>query len=376
MAWKKWMGTLTFGTLASSIAVAGNGCSSSATTGPTDGGAASDVVVVKHPDSGIAMSNGDGSSSSGDDGGGDSGSSLYDGTTGQPCKTDMDCRTNPNGPGSNVCTNDVVYTGSLGDAAVFPTPICVIDGPCDPTANGTVTGMPDQYNIAYCDGDPTDPASPGICLPSTNPPTAGKGICVPQCSFTTNGAAATGCEGNDICWSYGFSTDATGAPLGIGYCYGGCTSDADCTAAGSNASQAADQVQHCDTLYGICTTTVTTPSLAIGAGCNSSLMTETCDCVSNQQNNLGFCSSFCKQGGTSECPTGWICDLQEPLTLTDEMDASMPGWTTINLGLAGFCTPACNIDAGGATMTDSGACPPNSSCQTADVGGPDCLPLQ
>jgi hypothetical protein len=277
--------------------------------------------------------------------------------------TDADCDT-PTGPGVHVCSNDVIY----GDAAVFPKPVCVLPGECDPLANGT-------GQLAFCDGDPTDPASPGVCVPNTNPPESGKGTCFPQCNFKTDGSAATGCVGKDVCQTDGFGTDSSGNPLGIGYCYGGCATDSDCSAAGANAAMAADRAQLCDTLYGICTATVTPPTLAIGAGCNSSVTTSTCDCIANANNNLGFCSTFCKQGG-SECPSGWTCDLSLPTTLTNSMDATVAGWTQDNPGMGGFCTPSCNVGTGMATGTDSGVCPANTSCQAGDVDGPDCLPLQ
>jgi len=364
MAWKKLIGIVASGALVGVVAFAGNGCSSSKTsngTGPTDGS------TSDHKSGSSSGGSGSGSGATGDDGGDGSTTGTYDGTTGQPCTTDAQCHT-ATGPGVNACSNDVLFTGSLGDAALYPTPICIMPGTCDPLANGADM-------IAFCDGDPTDPASPGICYPTTNPPTAGKGTCFPQCQYKPDGTAAVGCQGTDVCQAYGSGTDTNGNPIGIGICYGGCTADADCANSGTNASVAADKTQKCDALYGICSTTVTPPSLGIAAGCNASSTTVSCDCISNPNNNLGFCSTFCVQGGTGQCPTGWFCDTQLPTTVQNAQDATVTGWTQPNPGLGGFCAPLCNVDSGVAD-TDSGACPSNSSCQSGDLGGPCCLPLQ
>jgi len=289
----------------------------------------------------------------------------YDQTTGQACTSDADCHT-AGSPGVNLCSNDVVYKGSLGDAALYPTPICVSPGACDPLANGA-------NRIAYCDGDPTDPASPGICYPTTIPPMTGKGTCFPQCQYQPDGTAAIGCQGKDVCKAYGTGTDSNGNPVGIGVCYGGCVTDADCSTAGANASSAADRVQKCDVLHGICTSTVTPPTLAIGAGCDVS-STTACNCITSPDGGTsGYCSTFCREGAAA-CPGGWICDFSLPTTLTSAADATLAGWTQDNPGMGGFCAPACNIDSGLADP-DGGSCPASSTCQASHVGGPDCLPV-
>jgi hypothetical protein len=366
MAWKKLIGIMASGALVGVVTFAGNGCSSSSSKATGGDGGGTDSGVKKDGSGSSSGGSGSSSGASGDDGG--DGGPSYDGTTGKACMTDADCHT-ATGPGVNACSNDVLFTGSLGDAALYPTPVCIMPGECDPLANGS-------GQLAFCDGDPADPASPGVCVPNTNPPESGKGTCFPQCNFKTDGSAATGCVGKDVCQVEGFGTDSSGNPLGIGVCYGGCVTNADCSAAGSNATMAADKDQLCDTLYGICTTTVTAPPNPIGAGCDDSGTTSPCFCISNENNNLGFCSTFCIEGGTGQCPSGWICDLNLPTTLTNSMDASEPGFSQPNPGLGGFCAPACSIDSGVAMGTDSGACPSNSNCQSGDVGGPDCLPLQ
>ena len=279
--------------------------------------------------------------------------------TGKACTVDADCLS-PCGPTGDVCSNDVIYM-PFGGAAVFPSPICVPTAPCNPLANGA-------GQLAFCAGNPSDPASPGVCVPDTSPPEAGMGTCYPQCNFKADGSAATGCVGKDLCRFQGIGTDSSGNPLGIGVCYGGCVTDADCSASGS-------KTQHCDTLYGICTTTVTTPTEALGAGCDASGTTSPCNCMANENSGVGFCTAFCTEGG-NECPSGSICDMSLPTTVTSMADASVPGFTQDNPGLSGFCSPACIVDGGAATGTDGGVCPPNSTCQAGRVGGPDFLPLQ
>ena len=300
---------------------------------------------------GSSGSSGSSSGSSGSSGSssGSSGGATYDGTTGKSCTTDADCQP-AGGPGVNRCSNDILFS----TGALFPTPVCILPTACDPGTDG---------GIHFCDG-PDDPSSPGVCLPTTSPPETNMGICLPQCDFSPSGSAATGCAGKDQCDIYGIGSDASGDPLGIGYCYNGCDTDADCTSAGAN--------QHCQANEGICVTTVQTV-LPMGDGCDStSTTTPTCNCIANTTTNLGYCGQFCKVGGT-ECLSGWICDPQLPTTLTSSTDATIAGWTSDNLGMAGFCAPTCSGNPG-KTQLDGGACPTNSTCQTGDVGGPDCLP--
>jgi hypothetical protein len=218
---------------------------------------------------------------------------------------------------------------------------------CNPGTDG---------NLHFCDG-PDTPSSPGVCLPTA---TAGQGICLPQCGFKTDGSAATGCKGKDVCYPAAFSQDTTGAIIGLGYCFGGCAADADCPSGNK-----------CQTNLGECLTTTTTASAA-GTGCNSTTTTgNACNCFSNQTTNLGYCANFCSIGGAS-CPTGWSCETDLPTTLTSTNDASFPGWTKSNTGMGGVCTPKCTV--GGTAQFDGGVCPPNSTCQTGTVAGPDCLP--
>jgi hypothetical protein len=248
------------------------------------------------------------------------------------------------GPGVNKCSNGKIF--NIGQ--LFPTPICIVppsvQGNCDPGQDG---------NIHYCDG-PDDPSSPGICLPNGSNTV---GICLPQCTFRTDGLAPVGCQGKDACSVYGFGQDATTSQLiGIGYCLGGCEADADCATG-----------QRCQVDEGYCVNTPATGELPVGTGCNVAANPQpACDCIASTSDNLGYCAQYCKVGGVA-CPSGSTCDAGLPTTLAGAGDATVAGFSKQNTGLAGFCAPACVV--GGTTK-----CPPNSTCQSLSAAGPDCTP--
>jgi hypothetical protein len=338
----------------------GCGSSSSKEEPGTDGGSDALAFTV-HPDgstsSGSSSSTGSSSTSS---------KLAYDGTTGAACQSDLDCQP-ANGPGLNTCsTSSAVFTG----AVVYPTPVCI--GKCMFTNNNM---------LQFCDGvatDTTDP--PGVCIPSEalGPPNSTQpGYCLPWCQFEAGGTAPVGsngsapaCQGNDVCSPFvffpSFETDAgLLPPLGIGYCFGGCTADSQCPT--GNA---------CLTSEGICVppAAVTTPS-PLGTVCTSSA---SCDCNLNDDGGAGHCTQFCITGSsTAACPAGYVCDASEPAALPDpdSPGATEAAFTTQNPGLSGSCFPACTpagtADAGTA---DSGTCPPNSTCTTGNAVGADCQP--
>jgi hypothetical protein len=343
MSWKKLLGLAASGVLVSVAAVAGNGCSSSnsSTGGAQD--AASEGIIHHEAGSSSGVSS-SGGTDSGDDG---SSSGSFDGTTGKACTTDADCHS-PTGPGTNKCTSDGFF-GSAGGNTLYPTSVCLNLANCNP-GDGTT--------VVFCDGDPTNPSSPGVCLSTGS---AGKGICLPQCNFKQDGSAVTGCTGKDACFGTGFfNTDASGANIGIGYCFGGCDTDADCSVTG----------QHCQADEGLCVKSVVTPDageLAIGTGCNSNGTTApSCNCIA-PSSGLGYCAQFCVTG-RNECATGQVCEAQLPTQLIDTAtDATIAGWTKQNPGMGGWCAPTCTGEGGTCTY-------PNSTCQTGTVAGPDCEP--
>jgi hypothetical protein len=245
------------------------------------------------------------------------------------CASDADCRA-PNGPGINKCTNGGLFAGP---DAIYSTPICMSLTNCDPGTDG---------NAHFCDG-PDVPTSPGICL-STG--TAGRGICLPKCTIPPSGGPPAGCAGNDACY---FVSYMPGQAEGVGYCFGGCRSDADCAKAGTG--------QHCQANEGICVRTVL-PVQPTGTGCNvnTANTTTSCNCLSDPTTGLGYCTTFCVEKQPS-CSPGYVCETNVPTTA---------GLNVGHPGLAGYCAKSCASDAGG-------ACPPNSTCQAGTVWGPDCL---
>ena len=184
---------------------------------------------MKH-EGGSSSGSSSGGGDSGDDGSSSGGS--YDGTTGKACASDTDCHP-PGGPGVNKCTSGGIF-GSAGGNDLYPTAVCLDIQNCDPGTDG---------NLHFCDG-PDAPTSPGVCLSTGSP---GKGICLPQCSFKPDGSAVTGCQGKDSCFVAGFEADPNNAnaAIGIGYCFGGCTADADCATG-----------QKCQTDSGLCLKTL------------------------------------------------------------------------------------------------------------------------
>jgi hypothetical protein len=354
MTFRKWFGVTVASALLGALVGTSNGCSSSNNaSGPGD--ASEDGPPVRHPD-GSDIDTGLGGG--GDDGGDAVATTPYDGTTGNPCTMDSQCKgTGAGAPGINKCTTDAnIFT--LGE--LFPTGVCIVPPqvPCDPCGGKT----PCDNFIHGCDG-PDGPSAPGVCLPRSNPAKVGDGICLPACAFKGDGSMPAGCQGKDACNAIAFDPTQT-PPVGIGYCFGGCTADTDCVTG-----------EKCDTTTGLCVKTVTPPTKNLGDGCNmmeANMMPPPCNCVYGTLSGLGFCTLFCTVGG-SQCPSGWVCDAQEPTTLIGPNDASVPGFMTQNTGLAGFCVPQCGVD-GGTIATDSGTCPTNTTCQTGSATGPVCVP--
>jgi hypothetical protein len=330
--------------------------------------------------------------SDGGDDGSDGGPVAYDGTTGRMCTTDAQCA-GPGGPGINQCSTSLVSVLAGVTIAPLPTPICMVPpGPngynCDPAPASDPTGM----YIHGCDGPDGSASTPGICVSFSTPPVTGQGYCLPACTFLFDGSAPTGCVGNDTCTPIagaGYS-DATGNIVGgVGYCQGTCEKDSDCSGLGTGWV--------CQTEIGQCTQHKKTFTKALGSACNAG--TTACNCLTNINTNLGFCTSSCIVGGTVPCPNGWQCDnLQAP---------NGPNGTPIpeNAMTPGVCLPACSLPGDGGTSPEASTgvdaatgsdaatdaspapadaapegstvlttCLPNSMCQIETGQGAECLP--
>jgi hypothetical protein len=343
------------------------GCGSdSGGSSPDSGAPTNDAATVFHRDAASATPS--------EAGGETSLTSLYDGTTGLPCASDADCQP-VGGPGVAVCSLSLTPT-------VYPTPVCMILG-CDPGA--------DNF-IHYCDG-PDDPSSPGICLAVTST----QSLCLPQCAFAGDGSPSQGCIGHDACSFYGAGVDSNNDVVGVGYCWGACTADAQCPSG-----------TFCQINQGECVTTAMTPSKALGQACTAADSTSgACSCnldlSSTATNPPGLCTQSCQVGLTDNaCPSGFVCQAFEPNTLTGATaGSSTPGFTTQNTGLLGLCEAACtpgdaggggtvveadaSSDEGGAvTASDAstssgtgaggGACPAPATCDTSTAAGATCTP--
>ncbi len=384
MAIRKWYGLLVAGGLVGVIAA---GCSSSNETAAGDAG---DAGVRKMLDGAISIS--------GDDSGA---TGAFDGTTGRECKQDSDCVGADGGAGINTCSVDYGFTITGVSVSLWATPVCIIPPPqssaagnCDPVPAGVDDGLPH-----FCDG-PDDPTSPGLCLPfDLNNPQPGQGVCYPLCTFGLDGQKPTGCVGTDVCFPVTFLRSSTsGTVTGYGFCAGGCDKDADCAGLGAGFV--------CQTDIGYCTMTKVTRTKAIGAACMAATAAGTaddiaCNCDSDATTGVGVCANACIVGGLP-CADGQICDagFQNPIVFTSSAggaSVSVPV-TAQNPGIPGVCRDLCTpadagvpvVEAGAAPEVDGGgdasadgaapvvtgpvSCPVNTTCQTGDVVGPDCIP--
>jgi hypothetical protein len=287
---------------------------------------------------------------------------VPDGTTGLPCTKDADC-IGDSGAGINKCSSTYQGTFTNVDVTEFATPVCIIPpatgGNCDPGTDAT--------QIQFCDGDPNDPSSPGVCVP-LNPttPMTGQGVCLPKCTFATDGSAATGCPGHDACSfnTYVAIPDATADAgvdiLGIGICQSACRTTADCAALGSTYS--------CEPDIGECTPNAPmVRTKTPGEACTTADTTSgACFCATGSGTS-GFCTLDCLIGATpSDCPNGWVCDTGEPTNLN--FGAGAPTFAPLlrqTSDALGICLPTCGPMA---------SCPGTSTCSTEDIAGPDCTP--
>ena len=236
-----------------------------------------------------------------------------DKTTGKACATDDECDVTSEGKG--ICSK-----AAFGGNSLYPTNNC-IQNTCD---------IPDPTKVTYCDCDT------GVCLS-----TGSGGICLPACQWKDDGAAPVGCEGKNACNPYAWGTDDAKAIIGIGYCFGGCKADADCS-----------DGQKCQTENGLCQKALDpaytkTPGTACTdadnkdpAKCNCLYATDAAGAKS------GYCSTFCTMGGTA-CAAGFTCDAGLPKTKIADDDIV---FTKAPTGMAGYCLKDCTADTDCATL--------------------------
>jgi hypothetical protein len=348
MSWRNNLGFVSVALIVGT-AVGANGCSSSNSGSPPG----QDSGTIHHQDAATNQ-----------DSGGTT--ATYDGTTGLPCTKDADCLGDAGGPGNVKCSITALPSVFGGDA-IYPSGVCMIT-----PAQGGNCSAPNDGNFHFCDG-PDQQGSPGICVPL--PPPAVTGDCLPLCLFPADGTAAQGCVGKDACIPFGFGTQSSGAAIGIGYCWGGCTQSSDCPTGNV-----------CQTNLTQCVKSAT-PITAAGSSClGSAKPTAACNCfatVAPPQN--GFCADSCITGDPTGCPAGQVCDANLPTELVGANDATATGFTQQNSGLVGVCLPTCTLGTGDAGTKDSGAKTDagsgggcggfaNAVCQSTTAAGADCAP--
>jgi hypothetical protein len=227
-------------------------------------------------------------------------------TTGNACSADSDC--DLHGDGTNACS-----TSAFGQDTLFPTPICI----------GRACAPGDGSKIVRCDGDA------GICIASDT-----EGVCLPSCTF--DDTTVSGCKGKNGCVPRAVASDASGKPSGIGYCYGGCTEDADCPS--GNVCQP-------ETM--LCVKTKAVFGKTIGSPCADGDeipdgATDTCDCLQAIEPTTGelqgYCVQTCIVGASSSCPSGFTCDAGLAKTGETVLTTQAPG-------LVGTCQKDCATDA-------------------------------
>ena len=242
-------------------------------------------------------------------------------TVGNTCTTDLEC--DPLGTRANRCTATSPFT----KGTLEPTPVC-IGLSCDP---GTGT------TVVTCDN------SRGVCLSTGTP---GSGVCLPGCTFDNSTAAPVGCQGLDACNVYAFGTPAGGTLVGVGFCFGGCAADADCTGG-----------DKCQVESGLCVKTPVTYAKAVGDACTTADtgVATGCECLASATTTNGYCSTFCRVGDTTCGAFGtYVCSAALPST----------DFTSTPVGMAGNCLKTC------ATAAD---CTGGTTCKSTPEGMV-CLP--
>jgi hypothetical protein len=226
------------------------------------------------------------------------------GSTGLACNADSECDPRAAGDAAPFCST------SLAGGSLYPAPVC-LGMPCDPGDGST---------IRECD------RGTGVCLDSEE-----GGICLPNCGFDDSGAAPVGCVEGNGCNVYGWGAREDGTVIGVGYCFGGCRSDADCKRTG----------ERCQVEDGLCRKTVVAYPKKIGDACTQTATSNPgCNCLA-ARTGQGYCSSVCRFGSDS-CPMGFSCDTGLPknkLLADDIVFAKAPA------GMMAFCLKNCTSDA-------------------------------
>jgi hypothetical protein len=364
MSYKRTLGLIAAAAAMGTVIAA---CGSSG-SGPTDGG-------LFHRDGGAILG-----SDGGEDGAAEAGLPA-DGTSGIPCTSDAQC-VGDSGAGINRCSNRFAVTIGTQQVSPWPTPICIVPPTMAGNCNPAPPTDPAGNYPHYCDG-PDLPSSPGVCVPDPN---TGLGTCYPKCTYGPDATAATGCAGHDTC-SPQFFVGSRGQVSFVGFCFGTCEKDSDCSAFG--------RTSFCQLDIGGCSTRKVIRPKPPGTPCTMADNTSgACDCLISVATGFGYCTTSCVVGGVP-CPSGFQCDNQQSPTVTLQ-DQSTGVVTAEAARTQGACFVLCpgSGDAGpgvpvdAAPPSDAGAseagavdasagplmCPTNSTCTSMTLAGPECMP--
>ena len=268
-----------------------------------------------------------GSDAAADTGADAEGGTEVPGSVGQPCNSTTDCTKSGSINTMTTCAKAVFQEGDL-----FASPVC-IQAMCTQGNTGTVDDL-------LCNG------KQGTCLPTAGSLTVG--ICLPFCAFTST-FVTDKCAGGNKCWYLSPYTDPMSkVTSGIGFCFGGCTVDADCTGTAGEKCQAEDGL--CVNPDRLLTYTATGTSCTRPAGVNPA----TCNCVFvgnhadgtvSASADKGLCTHACITGtaGDVVCNTakaGWTCTAKLPLV----NDGGVPLFTSQPTDITGTCAQPCNVD--------------------------------
>lgn len=292
------------------VSVAAVGCSSSTETTTSDGGTddGDGSTNKPRPDSGTGDT----------DGGGED---EVQGHSGLPCTGVADCQADGD--------DDQCSKGGYKNGDLHPTPVCVDINNCTLGNAGTIEDV-------LCD------EQTGVCLQID----AATGVCLPACIFNEDGfeEGAT-CAGKNKCNAAYILTAQDGTHSSLGFCFGGCTADADCEGTAGQKCQVEDALCVNPDAY--------VTYKAVGEACTDDGDATTpaeCNCGTvlddkSPDADSGFCTSACVTGaaGDAYCGTakaGWTCTAK--LSAKDDKGAALFGKQPD--GILGQCALPCTAD--------------------------------
>ncbi|AKV04779.1 hypothetical protein AKJ09_11442 [Labilithrix luteola] len=240
-------------------------------------------------------------------------------TVGNECKTTADCQV-ADSLNDNICS-----TEAYGGNDIFSTPVCV-----QPSCTVKGTDVTDLL----CDGEA------GYCYTR-----GGGGVCLPYCQFDST-SITTACQGNNKCVFDNGYVDKTRGAIGIGFCYGMCTTDADCKGTG----------QACQVSSGECVaaSNVVAPTKKPGDPCTApATATDPRECACNAiggsgpDKAKGICRAPCATGAEGDATCGVTTTNGHAWKCTALLPAENGGtklFTGEPAGLRGSCAQPCDTD--------------------------------